>query len=88
MGMGQVDVSPLLAEIRDVETEKGQDLVNVTIVDETEAVKFRQSRFGLAIFEIADPIVRDVESWIVLFFGNLLADLRDPPDGQVQSLTF
>jgi len=83
---GSVNMSPFFAEVGDIETKQGQYLVDVAVIDETQAVKLGQARFGLTVFEIANPIVRNEESWVVFLFGNPLADLRDPQDGQVQSL--
>jgi hypothetical protein len=39
MGMGQTDMSAFVAQVSDVEAERGQDFVDVAIVDEAEAVK-------------------------------------------------
>src|SRR5215472_8850860 len=86
MGMGQTDMSAFFAQVSDIEPEKGQDFVDVAIVDQTETMKFGQARFGFSVLEVADPVVRDEECWIIFLFGNLLADLRDPADGQMQSL--
>src|SRR5262249_1301130 len=41
MSVWQVDMSPLFAKISDIETEQGQDLVDIAIVNETETVKLR-----------------------------------------------
>lgn len=86
MRMREADVSPLLAQISDIEAEERQDFVDVAIIDKAEAVKLRQARFGLTVFEITDPIVRHVVGWVVFFVRNLLTNFGDPSDGQVQSL--
>ena len=39
MGMGQTDMAAFVAQVSDVEAERSQDFVDVTIVDEAETVK-------------------------------------------------
>jgi hypothetical protein len=75
-------------KVADIESEEAQYLVDVAFIDEAETLELRETWFGFTVFEVAYPIVRHIESWIVRFCGNFLANLLDPTDGQVQSLAF
>ena len=39
MGMGQTNVSAFLTQVSNIQAERGQDVVDVAIVDEAETVK-------------------------------------------------